>query len=143
MIPSLFDLVDLSRSARSVVDHDSTTYDATRMMEAREINTRPSVLKDYIRRLALTDTNFYTGRAGKVPPYIPLRYSILIKIVKDDLNPASARTCYTILNMYVNPYLANVGASKNTYATLYREAIRCFPQAEGRRAQPTDTSNVK
>jgi hypothetical protein len=45
--------------------------------------------------------------------------------------------------MDVNLYLANVGASKNTYATLYREAMRCFAEAKGPRVRLTGTSNVE
>ncbi|KAK4119150.1 P-loop containing nucleoside triphosphate hydrolase protein [Parathielavia appendiculata] len=112
-------LIDLAGSEAA---RDKTTHDATRMKEAKEINTSLSVLKDCIRGRALADAEFYAGRISKAPAYIPFRQSILTKTLKHVFDPTSTRSCKTVVVACVNPCLADIGASKNTlrYAEMLR-----------------------
>jgi kinesin family protein 2/24 len=115
-------LVDLagSEAARDKVDHD-----ASRMKEAREINTSLSVLKDCIRGRALADADSFAGKVGKKPTYVPFRQSTLTKTLKHVFDPTSARSCKTVVVACVNPCLADVGASRNTlrYAEILRVLV--------------------
>ncbi|KXX79904.1 Kinesin-like protein Klp59C [Madurella mycetomatis] len=115
-------LVDLAGSEAA---RDKATHDTTRMKEAREINTSLSVLKDCIRGRALADATSYAGKPSKKPAYIPFRQSILTKTLKHVFDPASGRSCRTVVVACVNPCLADVGASKNTlrYAEMLRAVV--------------------
>ena len=122
-------LVDLAGSEAA---RDKTGHDATRMKEAREINTSLSVLKDCIRGRAMVDVEFFTatGKTAAVskkkkPAYVPYRQSSLTKTLKHVFDPAGSRSCKTVVVACVNPCLADVGASKNTlrYAEMLRVLV--------------------
>ncbi|KAK4131300.1 P-loop containing nucleoside triphosphate hydrolase protein [Trichocladium antarcticum] len=124
-IPSAEDgvlyLIDLAGSEAA---RDKVSHDAARMKEAREINTSLSVLKDCIRGRALADADSMAGKTTK-PAYVPFRRSTLTKTLKHIFDPASARSCKTVVIACVNPCLADVGASKNTlrFAELLRVVV--------------------
>ncbi len=115
-------LIDLAGSEAA---RDKSVHDASRMKEAREINTSLSVLKDCIRGRALADAEAFGGRPAKKPAYVPFRQSTLTKTLKHVFDPASARSCKTVVVACVNPCLADLGASKNTlrYAELLRAVV--------------------
>ncbi|KAK3386173.1 P-loop containing nucleoside triphosphate hydrolase protein [Podospora didyma] len=121
-------LVDLAGSEAA---RDRSTHDASRMKEAREINTSLSVLKDCIRGRALIDAEALSADGGKQAKkaYVPFRQSTLTKTLKHVFDPAGARSLKTVVVACVNPCLADVGASKNTlrYAELLRVVV---PKAE-------------
>ncbi|KXT07604.1 hypothetical protein AC578_10153 [Pseudocercospora eumusae] len=100
-------LIDLagSEAARDIAEHG-----AERMRETKEINVSLSVLKDCIR-----------GKAeGKT--FIPVRGSMLTKVLKHVFEPRGERVCKTAVIACVNPCLADVGASRNTLR--YAETLR-------------------
>ncbi|KAK3987339.1 kinesin-like protein Klp59C [Cladorrhinum sp. PSN332] len=113
-------LVDLAGSEAA---RDKVIHDTTRMKEAREINTSLSVLKDCIRGRALADAEVISKPSKKA--YVPFRQSTLTKTLKHVFDPASARSCKTVVVACVNPCLADVFASKNTlrYAELLRVPV--------------------
>ncbi|KAK4166877.1 kinesin-like protein Klp59C [Cladorrhinum sp. PSN259] len=113
-------LVDLAGSEAA---RDKVIHDATRMKEAREINTSLSVLKDCIRGRALADAEVISKPGKKA--YVPYRQSTLTKTLKHVFDPASSRSCKTVVVACVNPCLADVFASKNTlrYAELLRVPV--------------------
>ncbi|KAG7285052.1 hypothetical protein NEMBOFW57_009672 [Staphylotrichum longicolle] len=133
-------LIDLAGSEAA---RDKTEHDASRMKEAREINTSLSVLKDCIRGRALADADSFAGRPNKKPAYIPFRQSTLTKTLKHVFDPTSARRCKTVVVACVNPCLADIGASKNTlrYAELLRAVIPKTKAAEYNPAVPTTWNN--
>jgi kinesin family protein 2/24 len=135
-------LIDLAGSEAA---RDKTTHDATRMKEAREINTSLSVLKDSIRGRALADADWFTGKAIKKPAYIPFRQSTLTKTLKHVFEPASSRSCKTVVVACVNPCLADVGASKNTlrYAEMLRVVVPRAKQAEYNPGVPATWNNTQ
>ncbi|GAB1317016.1 hypothetical protein MFIFM68171_07226 [Madurella fahalii] len=122
-------LIDLAGSEAA---RDKASHDTTRMKEAREINTSLSVLKDCIRGRALADATSYAGKPTKKPAYIPFRQSALTKTLKHVFDPASGRSCKTVVVACVNPCLADVGASKNTlsYAEMLRAVVPRTKPAE-------------
>ncbi|KAL2186561.1 P-loop containing nucleoside triphosphate hydrolase protein [Thermothelomyces heterothallicus CBS 203.75] len=115
-------LVDLAGSEAA---RDKVAHDTSRMKEAREINSSLSVLKDCIRGRAVADADAFAGRSSKKPAYIPFRQSALTKTLKHVFDPASSRSCRTVVVACVNPCLADIGASKNTlrYAEMLRVAV--------------------
>ncbi|KAK3689039.1 P-loop containing nucleoside triphosphate hydrolase protein [Podospora appendiculata] len=116
-------LVDLAGSEAA---RDRAAHDASRMKEAREINTSLSVLKDCIRGRALLDADKgNTKTKKKAAAYVPFRQSTLTKTLKHLFDPASRRGGKTVVVACVNPCLADVGASKNTlrYAELLRVVV--------------------
>ncbi|KAK0649098.1 P-loop containing nucleoside triphosphate hydrolase protein [Cercophora newfieldiana] len=116
-------LVDLAGSEAA---RDRSAHDTVRMKEAREINTSLSVLKDCIRGRAMVDADIQaTGKSTKKAAYVPFRQSTLTKTLKHVFDPASARSCKTVVVACVNPCLADVGASKNTlrYAEMLRVVV--------------------
>ncbi|AEO59677.1 hypothetical protein MYCTH_2308140 [Thermothelomyces thermophilus ATCC 42464] len=115
-------LVDLAGSEAA---RDKVAHDTSRMKEAREINSSLSVLKDCIRGRAVADADAFAGRSSKKPAYIPFRQSTLTKTLKHVFDPASSRSCRTVVVACVNPCLADIGASKNTlrYAEMLRVAV--------------------
>ncbi|KAK4452242.1 kinesin-like protein Klp59C [Podospora aff. communis PSN243] len=126
-IPSAEDgmlyLVDLAGSEAA---RDRSAHDTARMKEAREINTSLSVLKDCIRGRAMVDADVQaTGKSNKKAAYVPFRQSTLTKTLKHVFDPASARSCKTVVVACVNPCLADVDASKNTlrYAEMLRVVV--------------------
>ncbi|KAK3317300.1 P-loop containing nucleoside triphosphate hydrolase protein [Cercophora scortea] len=142
-------LVDLAGSEAA---RDRAAHDASRMKEAREINTSLSVLKDCIRGRALLDAdnltgtgkpNTKTGLAKKA--YVPFRQSTLTKTLKHLFDPASSRSCKTVVVACVNPCLADVGASKNTlrYAELLRVMVPKAAPARYDPAVPATWSNAE
>ncbi|KAK3902481.1 kinesin-like protein Klp59C [Staphylotrichum tortipilum] len=135
-------LIDLAGSEAA---RDKAVHDATRMKEAREINTSLSVLKDCIRGRALADADAYSGRAAaaKKPAYVPFRQSTLTKTLKHVFDPASARSCKTVVVACVNPCLADLGASKNTlrYAELLRAVVPKTKAAEYSPTAPATWNN--
>ncbi|KAL2129338.1 hypothetical protein VTI74DRAFT_7930 [Chaetomium olivicolor] len=134
-------LVDLAGSEAA---RDKTTHDATRMKEAREINTSLSVLKDCIRGRALADADSFAGKASsKKPAYVPFRQSTLTKTLKHVFDPAGARSCKTVVVACVNPCLADAGASKNTlrYAELLRVVLPKAKEAEYKPGVPATWNN--
>ena len=112
-------LIDLAGSEAA---RDKVAHDASRMKEAREINSSLSVLKDCIRGRALADADSFLGKANKKPAYVPFRQSTLTKTLKHVFDPTSTRSCKTVVVACVNPCLADLGASKNTmrYAEMLR-----------------------
>ncbi|KAL2021906.1 hypothetical protein VTK56DRAFT_6501 [Thermocarpiscus australiensis] len=121
-------LVDLAGSEAA---RDKVAHDATRMKEAREINTSLSVLKDCIRGRALADIEAMAGKPSK-KAYVPFRQSTLTKTLKHVFDPASSRSCRTVVVACVNPCLADVAASKNTlrYAEMLRVVVPKTAAAE-------------
>ncbi|KAK3321916.1 P-loop containing nucleoside triphosphate hydrolase protein [Apodospora peruviana] len=120
-------LVDLAGSEAA---RDKDLHTASRMKEAREINTSLSVLKDCIRGRSLLDNadSVAGGTGGKATTkktYIPFRQSALTKTLKHVFDPASSRSCKTVVVACVNPCAADVGPSKNTlrFAELLRVAV--------------------
>lgn len=122
-------MVDLAGSEAA---RDKTAHDATRMKEAREINSSLSVLKDCIRGRAVADADSFAGKPTKKAAYIPFRQSTLTKTLKHVFDPASSRSCKTVVVACVNPCLADIGASKNTlrYAELLRVVVPKSKAAE-------------
>ena len=112
-------LIDLAGSEAA---RDKVAHDTSRMKEAREINSSLSVLKDCIRGRALADADSFLGKTNKKPAYVPFRQSTLTKTLKHVFDPASTRSCKTVVVACVNPCLADLGASKNTmrYAEMLR-----------------------
>ncbi|KAK3293099.1 P-loop containing nucleoside triphosphate hydrolase protein [Chaetomium fimeti] len=112
-------LIDLAGSEAA---RDKVAHDTSRMKEAREINSSLSVLKDCIRGRAVADADSFSGKTNKKPAYVPFRQSTLTKTLKHVFDPASTRSCKTIVVACVNPCLADLGASKNTmrYAEMLR-----------------------
>jgi len=133
-------LIDLAGSEAA---RDKTEHDATRMKEAREINTSLSVLKDCIRGRALADADSFAGKPTKKPAYIPFRQSTLTKTLKHVFDPTSARRCKTVVVACVNPCLADIGASRNTlrYAELLRAVVPKTKPAEYNPAVPATWNN--
>ncbi|KAJ4291274.1 hypothetical protein N0V88_006276 [Collariella sp. IMI 366227] len=135
-------LIDLAGSEAA---RDKTVHDLTRMKEAREINTSLSVLKDCIRGRALADADSFTGRPGasKKPAYVPFRQSTLTKTLKHVFDPASARSCKTVVVACVNPCLADAGPSKNTlrYAEMLRVPVPKAKAVEYSPAVPATWNN--
>ncbi|KAK4186275.1 hypothetical protein QBC35DRAFT_501606 [Podospora australis] len=113
-------LVDLAGSEAA---RDKTEHDTTRMKEAREINSSLSVLKDCIRGRALADLGVQGGKIAS--SYVPFRQSTLTKTLKHVFDPASSRSCKTVVVACVNPCLADSNASKNTlrYAEMMRVIV--------------------
>jgi kinesin family protein 2/24 len=127
LIPSAEDgllyLIDLAGSEAA---RDKTDHDATRMKESREINTSLSVLKDCIRGRALADADVLGPSTNKRQgAYVPFRQSTLTKTLKHVFDPASNRSCRTVVVACVNPCAADVGASRNTlrYAEMLRVVV--------------------
>ena len=133
-------LIDLAGSEAA---RDKTAHDASRMKEAREINTSLSVLKDCIRGRALADADTYAGKPTKKPAYVPFRQSTLTKTLKHVFDPTSARSCKTVVVACVNPCLADIGASKNTlrYAEMLRAVIPKAKAAEYNPLVPATWNN--
>ncbi|KAH6689709.1 P-loop containing nucleoside triphosphate hydrolase protein [Plectosphaerella plurivora] len=106
-------MIDLAGSEAA---RDVTAHSADRMREAKEINASLSTLKDCIRGRASLDA----GGTGKT--YLPYRQSALTKLLKHVFDPATERSCRTVVIACVNPCLADVAASKNTlrYAELLK-----------------------
>ncbi|SPQ24384.1 530ded2a-4197-4fc5-808a-d498004358e7 [Thermothielavioides terrestris] len=144
LLPSAEDgllyLVDLAGSEAA---RDKTEHDTTRMKEAKEINTSLSVLKDCIRGRALADADAFAGKASRKPAYVPFRQSTLTKTLKHVFDPASARSCKTVVVACVNPCLADVGASKNTlrYAEMLRVLVSRPKAAEYSPTVPATWNN--
>ncbi|KAF9874456.1 kinesin motor domain containing protein [Colletotrichum karsti] len=111
-------LIDLAGSEAA---RDRANHTADRMKEAREINTSLSVLKDCIRGRATVDAASMNGKVKK-PTHIPFRQSSLTKILKHVFDPASRRSCKTVVIACVNPSLPDAFAGKNTlkYAEMLR-----------------------
>ncbi|KAM7192136.1 hypothetical protein V8F20_008971 [Naviculisporaceae sp. PSN 640] len=115
-------LVDLAGSEAA---RDKDLHDTTRMKEARDINTSLSVLKDCIRGRAMLDADALAGKATAKKAYVPFRQSALTKTLKHVFDPASVRSCKTVVVACVNPCAADVGPSKNTlrYAEMLSVVI--------------------
>lgn len=115
-------LVDLAGSEAA---RDKDSHDAVRMKEARDINTSLSVLKDCIRGRAMLDADALAGTTSKKAAYVPFRQSALTKTLKHVFDPASVRSCKTVVVACVNPCAADVGPSKNTlrYAEMLSVVI--------------------
>ncbi len=133
-------LIDLAGSEAA---RDKTAHDASRMKEAREINTSLSVLKDCIRGRALADADTFAGKPTKKPAYVPFRQSTLTKTLKHVFDPTSARSCKTVVVACVNPCLADIGASRNTlrYAEMLRAVIPKPKAAEYNPLVPSTWNN--
>ncbi|KAK4150246.1 P-loop containing nucleoside triphosphate hydrolase protein [Chaetomidium leptoderma] len=133
-------MVDLAGSEAA---RDKAIHDVSRMKEAREINTSLSVLKDCIRGRALADADSFAGKSGKKPAYIPFRQSTLTKTLKHVFDPASGRSCKTVVVACVNPCLADIGASKNTlrYAEMLRVVMPKTKPAEYHPGVPATWNN--
>lgn len=126
-------LIDLagSEGARDIASHG-----ADRMRETREINISLSVLKDCIRIRAQADTAMSTSTSTPTSsngtasaPYVPYRQSALTRVLKHVFDPASSRPCKTVVIACVNPSLADVGPSKNTFR--FAEMLRILvPNAQ-------------
>lgn len=116
-------LVDLagSEAARDVAQHG-----ADRMRETKEINMSLSVLKDCIRGKAEADDARARGpdqKGNKI--HVPIRRSMLTRVLKHMFDPQASRACKTVVIACVNPSLADVGPSKNTlrYAEMLRVPV--------------------
>lgn len=133
-------LVDLAGSEAA---RDKVAHDMSRMKEAREINTSLSVLKDCIRGRAVADADAFAGRSSRKPTYIPFRQSTLTKTLKHVFDPASSRSCKTVVVACVNPCLADIGASKNTlrYAEMLRVTVPRAKPAEYSPSVPATWNN--
>lgn len=133
-------LIDLAGSEAA---RDKAAHDATRMKEAREINTSLSVLKDCIRGRALADADSFAGKSSRKPAYVPFRQSTLTKTLKHVFDPGSGRSCKTVVVACVNPCLADIGATKNTlrYAEMLRAALPNSKPAEYRPGVPATWNN--
>ena len=133
-------MIDLAGSEAA---RDKTAHDASRMKEAREINTSLSVLKDCIRGRALADADTYAGKPTKKPVYVPFRQSTLTKTLKHVFDPTSVRSCKTVVMACVNPCLADIGASRNTlrYAEMLRAVIPKAKAAEYNPLVPATWNN--
>ncbi|OAK94216.1 P-loop containing nucleoside triphosphate hydrolase protein [Phaeosphaeriaceae sp. SRC1lsM3a] len=119
-------LIDLagSEGARDIASHG-----ADRMRETREINISLSVLKDCIRIRAQADTAAATS-PDKTVPYVPFRQSALTRVLKHVFDPASTRPCKTVVIACVNPSLADVGPTKNTFR--FAEMLRVLVPPVGK-----------
>ncbi|TEA22536.1 Diatom spindle kinesin-1 [Colletotrichum sidae] len=127
----LFYLIDLAGSEAA---RDRANHTPERMKEAREINTSLSVLKDCIRGRATVDAAPLTMKPRK-PTHIPFRQSSLTKILKHVFDPASRRSCKTVVIACVNPSLPDAAAGKNTLK--YAEMLRVLsPKAEPQAFDP-------
>jgi kinesin family protein 2/24 len=120
-------LIDLAGSEAA---RDVTNHSAERMKEAREINKSLSTLKDCIRGRASLDITTVAakergGTAAGRNNYLPFRQSALTKLLKHVFDPATERSCRTVVVACVNPSLADVGASKNTlrYAEMLKVEV--------------------
>lgn len=133
-------LIDLAGSEAA---RDKVAHDVTRMKEAREINSSLSVLKDCIRGRAVADAEAFAGKSSKKPAYIPFRQSTLTKTLKHVFDPASSRSCKTVVVACVNPCLADIGATKNTlrYAEMLRVAVPRVKPAEYSPSMPATWNN--
>ncbi|KAH6623175.1 P-loop containing nucleoside triphosphate hydrolase protein [Chaetomium tenue] len=133
-------LIDLAGSEAA---RDKVAHDTNRMKEAREINSSLSVLKDCIRGRALADADSFAGRTSKKPAYVPFRQSTLTKTLKHVFDPASTRSCKTVVVACVNPCLADLGASKNTmrYAEMLRVPMPKAQPLEYSPAMPATWNN--
>ncbi|KAL2143376.1 hypothetical protein VTI28DRAFT_10490 [Corynascus sepedonium] len=133
-------LIDLAGSEAA---RDKVSHDATQMKEAREINSSLSVLKDCIRGRAVADAEAFAGKSSKKPVYIPFRQSTLTKTLKHVFDPASSRSCKTVVVACVNPCLADIGATKNTlrYAEMLRVAVPRVKPAEYSPSMPATWNN--
>ena len=115
-------LVDLAGSEAA---RDKDLHDAARMKETSDINTSLSVLKDCIRGRAMLDSDALAGKSSGKKAYVPFRQSPLTKTLKHVFDPASVRSCKTVVVACVNPCAADVGAGKNTlrYAEMLRVVV--------------------
>ncbi|KAH7406445.1 P-loop containing nucleoside triphosphate hydrolase protein [Phaeosphaeria sp. MPI-PUGE-AT-0046c] len=123
-------LIDLagSEGARDIASHG-----ADRMRETREINISLSVLKDCIRIRAQADTAAASTTTDKPSSlYVPFRQSALTRVLKHVFDPASNRPCKTVVIACVNPSLADVGPSKNTFrfAEMLRVLVPAIEKTE-------------
>lgn len=127
-------MIDLAGSEAA---RDVTAHSADRMREAKEINASLSALKDCIRGRASIDA----GGSGKT--YLPYRQSALTKLLKHVFDPATERSCRTVVIACVNPCLADVAASKNTlrYAELLKVEMPKTGAVKYDSEKPTTWSN--
>lgn len=119
-------LIDL---AGSEFARDVAVHGADRMRETKEINLSLSVLKDCIRGKAEADALArLPGQKSKKSIRIPTRGSALTKVLKHVFEPSSTRSRKMVVIACVNPSLADVGATKNTFR--YAEMLRVMAHAD-------------
>lgn len=129
-------MIDLAGSEAA---RDVTAHSADRMREAKEINASLSTLKDCIRGRASLDAAAGSGAKS----YIPYRQSALTKLLKHVFDPATERSCRTVVLACVNPCLADVAASKNTlrYAEMLKVEVPKAAVVKYDAAKPGTWSN--
>ncbi|AEO68342.1 uncharacterized protein THITE_2049700 [Thermothielavioides terrestris NRRL 8126] len=93
--------------------------------------------------LYLVDLAGSEAAPSRKPAYVPFRQSTLTKTLKHVFDPASARSCKTVVVACVNPCLADVGASKNTlrYAEMLRVLVSRPKAAEYSPTVPATWNN--
>ena len=115
-------LVDLAGSEAA---RDVATHGPDRMRETREINMSLSVLKDCVRGKCDQDALNRRSREQHKKLHLPIRQSLLTKVLKHVFDPKADTRCKTVVIACVNPSLADVGPSKNTlrYAEMLRGSM--------------------
>lgn len=131
-------LIDLAGSESDV---DVKDHGRDRMREARQINISLSVLKDCIRGKAEADTL----KAGAKMPRIPVRSSILTRVLKHVFDPTGSQICKTVVIACAHPSLADVGPSKNTlrFAEMLRVMIPAAETSDVDETAPVNWTNAR